>query len=119
VATARPEAPPGSVELTAALVRRLAASVRRDGSAFGVVVLPDVHDSTAPREAASRSAVTATLDLAPAFRGGASDGRPLFYRLDGAHWTAAAHALAGEAIARWIQATPLLPPSPRRCGDRS
>jgi len=115
--TAPPEAPAGGVELTAALVGRLAATVRRDGSAFAVIVLPDVHDSAATREAAGRSGVSATLDLAPSFRRAAASGRPLFYRLDGAHWTAAAHAVAGEAIAQWMQATALLPPSARACAQ--
>jgi lysophospholipase L1-like esterase len=117
-ATARPEAPPGGVDLTAVLVGRLAASVGRDGSAFAVVVLPDVHDSPTTREAATRSGVSPVLDLAAPFRRTASGGRPLFYRFDGAHWTALGHAVAAESIAWWIASAALLPPSPRTCAER-
>lgn len=117
-ATTAPEAPAGGVELTAALISRLAASVRRDDSPFAVIVLPDVHDAPATREAAARSGVAAILDLAPSFRQAPDGARPLFYRLDGAHWTASAHALAAEKIARWIPAAKLLAPSPRACPER-
>jgi lysophospholipase L1-like esterase len=116
---ARPEAPPGSVELTAALIRRLAASVIGEGSAFGVVVLPDLYYSPTTMQAASRSGVAPVLDLTPVFRGAAAAGGPLFHRLDGAHWTARAHGLGAEAIARWILAGPVLPRSPRACAGAS
>lgn len=115
-AVAAPVAPPGGVELTARLVSRLAASVRRDGSAFGVVILPDLFASAAPRAAARDSGVGAVLDLGPIFHA-ADPGRPLFYRLDGAHWTPAAHTLAGDAIAAWIRDARRLPASPRTCGE--
>jgi hypothetical protein len=109
-------APPGGVELTARLIARLAESVRRDGSAFGVVILPDLFASAAPRAAARDSGVGAALDLGPLFHA-ADPGLPLFYRLDGAHWTPAAHALAGDAIAAWIRDARRLPASPRTCGE--
>lgn len=111
-----PEVPPGSVELTAALIRRLGAEVRGAGSAFGLVVLPDVLYAASSLEAAAGSGVEARLDLAPSFRRAEAVHVKLFYRLDGAHWTAAAHAVAANAIAEWIVAAKLLPASPRVCG---
>jgi hypothetical protein len=112
---APPATPPGAVELTAALVRKLAARVRDDGGAFAVVVLPDSHESASTRQAASRSGVAATLDLTPAFHAAGAAGEPLFYRLDGAHWTPRAHRLAAAAIAPWLLAG-VLPHAPRACG---
>jgi lysophospholipase L1-like esterase len=114
-ATAPAEVPPGGVDLTAALIRRLATRVRGDGSGFGVVALPDLYYSASMMQAATGSGVAGILDLAPVFRAAAGEGRPLFYRLDGAHWTPRAHRLAAEAIGRWIVASRLLPPSPRGC----
>ena len=110
-----PPAPsPGSVDLTAALIRRLAASARGAGSVFGVVVLPDLYYSATMMQAASRSGVAAILDLAPVFRS-AGEREPLYYRFDGAHWTPRAHKLAAEAIGLWMLTAPLLPRSPRAC----
>jgi hypothetical protein len=114
-ATAPPRVPDGSVELTGVLVSRLAASIQRDGAALAVVVLPDVHDSAAPGQAAARSGVRAH-DLGASFR--AHGHPPLFYALDGAHWTARAHALAADSIARWISDAKLLPTVPRACPER-
>jgi hypothetical protein len=115
--TAPPGPPAGSVELTGVLVSRLAASIQRDGAALAVVVLPDVHDSAAPGQAAARSGVRAVHDLGPSFR--AHGNPPLFHALDGAHWTAHAHALAADSIARWISDAKLLPAAPRACAERS
>jgi len=115
---APPAPPPAAVELTAALVRRLAAAVVRDGAAFGVVVLPDLYYLATTMEAARRAEVVATLDLTPIFRRAAADGPPLFYRLDGAHWTPRAHALAADAIARWARDS-LGPGAPRACAEAS
>ncbi len=114
-ATAPAEPPPGAVDLTATLIRRLAGRVRDDGGGFGVIVLPDLYYSMSMTKAASRSGVAAILDLAPAFRR-AADGRgPLFHRLDGAHWTPRSHAIAAEAIADWLIAVGLLARSARTC----
>lgn len=111
-----PAVAPGSVDLTAALVRRLAASVSRDGSAFGVVVLPDLYYSATTMEAALRAGVVPTLDLTPLFRRAAAGGPPLFQRLDGAHWTPRAHAIAAQTLAQWIRDDSTLRRSPRGCG---
>jgi hypothetical protein len=110
-----PPAPADGVELTAALIRRLAASVVGQGGAFGVVVLPDLYYSVTTMQAASRSRVATILDLTPVFRNTAAGVGPLFYRLDGAHWTPRAHRLAAEEIARWVLTPSLLPRSSRAC----
>jgi lysophospholipase L1-like esterase len=110
-----PGAPPGSTELTAALIRRLAASAAEDGSVFTVVVLPDLYYSATTMMTVTRGGVASVLDLTPSFRRAAGQGAPLFYRQDGAHWTPRAHALTGEAIASWIADHRLLPASPRHC----
>lgn len=110
-----PERPPGSVELTAALIRRLAASAAEEGSVFAVVVLADLYYSATTMMTVSGGGVDAVLDLTPSFRRAAGQGAPLFYRLDGAHWTPRAHALAGEAIASWIADHRLLDAPPRPC----
>ena len=118
-ATAPVEVPPGSVELTAALIRRLAASVGEDGSTFAVVVLPDLYYSGTMMKAASQSGVATILDLAQRFRAVSVESGPLFYRLDGAHWTPRAHEIAAESIAQWMMTDRLLPRSPRACARSS
>ena len=115
---APPAAPPGGVELTAALIERLAARVVSDGSGFAVVVLPDLYYLPTTMQAVSRTDV-ATFDLAPVFRRVTDDGGALYYRLDGAHWTPRAHRLAADAIAQWIVTASLLPRSPGACAKGS
>jgi hypothetical protein len=117
--TAGPEMPPGSVELTAALIRRLAASVRGEESTFAIVVLPDLYYAGAMMKAASQSGVATILDLAQRFRAVSVESGPLFYRLDGAHWTPRAHEVAAESIAQWMMRDRLLPRSPRACARSS
>jgi hypothetical protein len=114
-AAARPDVPAGSVELTATLIQRLATSVRGDGSAFGVVVLPDLYYSVSTMKAATQSGVAPILDLVSVFQRVAGQGGPLFYRLDGAHWTPRAHRIAAGAIAHWLETGHVLPRSPRTC----
>lgn len=119
-ATAAPPPPsPAGLDLTAALIRRLAARVTGDGSAFAIVILPDLFYSGSTKAAAARAAVGATLDLSATFRRAAPDGAALFYRLDGAHWTPRAHALAADAIASWMRAAHIVSPAPRPCPEVS
>lgn len=107
-----PEIPTGAVALTARLITAVRQDVEASGSRFALVVLPDLHDTSAVAEAARRSGTPAWLDLRPAFAG---DRPRLFYRLDGAHWTPRAHALAGDRIAEFLVTTKALPAQPRRC----
>lgn len=107
-----PELPTGAVALTARLVEALRYEVEASGSRFAVIVLPDLHDTSAVADAARRSGTPAWLDLRPAFAG---HRERLFYRLDGAHWTPQAHALAGERIADFLRTSNALPGRPRTC----
>ncbi len=107
--------PDGALTLT----HRLAARVTGDGSAFAIVILPDLFYSGSTKAAAARAAVGATLDLSATFRRAAPDGAALFYRLDGAHWTPRAHALAADAIASWMRAAHIVSPAPRPCPEVS
>jgi hypothetical protein len=113
---ADPPASPEQVELTARLIQRLAEDVERTGSGFAVVVLPELRLAATPAVAAARSGVAHVLDLTPVFRAAGRAGPPLFHRLDGAHWTRRAHALAAVAIAEFVAIRRLLPPAPRACG---
>lgn len=107
-----PEVPTGAVALTARLIDTLRREVEASGSRFAVIALPDVHATPAVAEAARRSGAPMWLDLGPVFAGRRE---PLFYRLDGAHWTPRAHALAGDRIADFLVTTNALPARPRRC----
>ena len=106
--------PAGAVDVTAALVRRLGDAIAASGSRFLVVVLPNLYDSPDTMAAATRSGVETILDLGPHFRREAS-ADTLFFRLDGAHWTVKAHALAARAIADVVTRGRLLSPPPRVC----
>lgn len=107
-----PEVPDGAVTLTARLIDTLRREVEAGGSRFAVIALPDLHAAPAVGDAARRSGTPMWLDLGPAFAGASE---PLFYRLDGAHWTPRAHALAGDRIAEFVVTTKALPERPRRC----
>lgn len=122
---------PGGVPLTAALLRRLDDDVRADRGRMAVVVLPAMQELTQPGPAASETAaaqsgVDAVLRLREVFRAasGSADSRPLFFRLDGAHWTERAHEIAARHMARWLVEQALLQGPPRECavsasGDRT
>lgn len=110
------------VSLTAALLRALDDAVRADGARLGVLVLPAMEEMTkrgpsASETAATQSGVEAVLRLREAFRTASADGdgRPLFFRLDGAHWTERAHDIAARALAQWLVKQALLQGTPRRC----
>ncbi|HET6201516.1 MAG TPA: hypothetical protein VFI25_01795 [Planctomycetota bacterium] len=101
--------------LTEAIVERFAASVRAIRAEPLVVVLGDRtyldgrFASLADRRPVGRfvefcrSRSIPVVDLLPAFDAAAGDGKdPLFFPWDG-HWTARAHRIAAEALARCIE----------------
>lgn len=113
---------PRGVAMTAALLREWAGDVERDHRRAAVVVLPDAEGlakagASAADLAAAMSGVTPVLRLADAFRESAeASAEPLFYRLDGAHWTERAHAVAARHLARQLLDAGLFLQAPRQCG---
>lgn len=113
------------IEVTAALLRVLAGAVRQDGGDIAVVALPDVSDVSRAGEpatvaAAIRSGVSPVFNLTEAFReADKAKGGPLFYRLDGAHWTGRAHEIAAYRIAEFLERMPFFQKAPRQCPTRS
>lgn len=111
------------VAITAALLREWAGEVERDHRRAGVVVLPDAEGlakagASAADLAAATSGVTPVLRLADAFRESAeASAEPLFYRLDGAHWTERAHAVAARFLARQLVNAGVFLQPPRKCGE--
>jgi lysophospholipase L1-like esterase len=110
--------PPEAVEITAAILRQFAELVERAGSGFAVIVLPDIGYTPLTARAVARSGITRSLNLTPVFLKAASEREPLFFALDGAHWTHRAHALAAQAIAEFVTQSRLLPAQPRTCGTK-
>lgn len=113
------------IEVTAALLRQLAAEVRQDNGEVAVVVLPDARSVTGPEEpelvvAATRSGVSPLLNLMGPFRQAEQSNRgALFYRLDGAHWTSRAHELAAIHLAQALRQTVVFRKPPRQCSNRA
>ena len=112
-------------DTTAAILAELKRQVEGDGAALAVVVLPaqeqvvpgawDLTLATFPAMQSQTwdldqpnrrlagildSLGIPYLDLLPVFR--AADGASLFFPID-RHWNEAGHALAGEALASWLQ----------------
>ncbi len=118
-ATVEPET--AGVEVTAALLRELAAEVERDHLRAAVIVLPGAAELAqttvlATEMAASQSAIKPVLRLTDAFRAVADvRQRPLFFHLDGAHWTKQAHEVAARHLAKLLVETDLFQATPRQC----
>lgn len=109
------------IEITAALLREWAGEIERDHRQAAVIVLPDEAGmaqgrTLATEMAATQSGVRPVLRLTDAFRE-ASDRfqQPLFFRLDGAHWTEQAHEVAARHIARLLVETSVFQRVPRQC----
>lgn len=109
--------PPDGETLTARLLGRFAQAAAHTGSGFAVIVLPDVWFTPAMAGAVTHSGIRTFFDLSPVFQKAAADGERLFYKLDGAHWTPRAHAIAAEAIAQFVMRARLLPDRPRTCAQ--
>lgn len=109
------------VEITAALLREWAGEVERDHRRGAVIVLPDAAglaraEVSGTELAAAQSRVMPVLRLTDAFREAAHAlHRPLFYHLDGAHWTEQAHEVAARHLARLLVEALLFQEAPRRC----
>lgn len=109
------------IEITAALLREWAGEVGRDHRQGAVIVLPDAAglartEISATEIAAAQSGVMPVLRLTDAFReAGNALQRPLFYHLDGAHWTEQAHEVAARHIARLLVKASLFQEAPRQC----
>lgn len=118
-ATVEPET--AGVEVTAALLRELAAEVERDHLRAAVIVLPGAAELAkttvlATETAASQSAIKPVLQLTDAFRAAVeAQHRPLFFHLDGAHWTEQAHEVAARHLARLLVETDMFKQAPRQC----
>jgi lysophospholipase L1-like esterase len=109
-----PPAPAAAgAELTGRLLARLDEEARRAGARILVVALPAAAGMPGLGAVAARAGVPALLDLPERFR--AAAGERLYYRLDGDHWTPAAHRLAAEGIADALARGPWLAAPPRRC----
>lgn len=115
------EPDPRGVAITAALLHDWAGEVERDRRQAAVILLPDAEElakagASTTDLAATESGVRPVLRLAAAFREAAqASAGPLFYRLDGAHWTEAAHALAARHLARLMVEAGLFQRAPNRC----
>lgn len=119
------EADPSGIEITAALLRAWAGEVERDHRRGVVIVLPDESglaraETSATENAAAQSGVMPVIRLTGAFREAAhAVHRPLFYHLDGAHWTEQAHELAARHIARQLMEASLFQEAPRQCREQT
>lgn len=113
------------IEITAALLREWAGEVERDHRRGAVIVLPDAAglaraEIAATEIAAVQSGVMPVLRLTDAFRDAAHALRhPLFYHLDGAHWTEQAHEVAARHIARLLVQASLFQEAPRQCAAQT
>lgn len=113
------------IEVTAALLRELVGEVLQDKRDAAVLVLPDVGVLTDTRVSAStlsaqRAQVPSMLELSQLFQEAKrNEGLPLFYRLDGAHWTERAHELGAQQIARFLAESAFFHRAPRQCSAQS
>jgi lysophospholipase L1-like esterase len=124
--------------VTRSLVRALQREVRRDGAAFGIVVISGGYEVSEQRLRARAALLRVPralfvrdrshrramrfvrrrgvphTDLLPVFRRRLEEsGRDGYYRWD-PHWNADGHAFAAEHLAPWLEASglvPLLPPA--------
>lgn len=109
------------IEVAVTLLRELVGEVVQDKRDAAVLVLPDVSGlrgggASASTLSAQRAGVSSIFELSQKFQEAErSQGVPLFYRLDGSHWTKRAHELAAQQIARFLAESAFFRKAPRLC----
>lgn len=103
--------------VTRALFAALAHDVEQNGARLAVMIIPepwhlrpgapDVHQRAV--RAACAELDLPVLDLTPLFAAQTEAGGPRLYFANDGHWTAAGHALAAQALARFLADERLLP----------